>query len=617
MKYYYKMLINLLVLLLITGPALAAPGADWIVDKVQIHGLKTVSPKKAKAVLSVKPANIRPWVKDQTYVPALVDADLKTLLNLMNQEGFFEAEVTSSLEEKPKKKKVTVLYTIKEGPPVLLESMEIQGIDGLPHDLQKAIQGFTPLKPGERLRTESYGYAKDQIVTLLNNNGYPHAVVSGSIMVDKKKKTANAAITVAPGAYSLFGPVSVTGLEKTDPDVILSRLTFEEGQMYTRKEIVETQREIFALGFLSKVSILPAEAPEQAPQASETTASTGEPGNVPLEISGEYKKFKSLRFGVGYGTEENVRVQAGWRHRHLTSQARRFELSLKYSGIVQSAEAEILQPRFFSNKQELKDTLGAKRQDEISYIDVSVYNDISVSRKLSRYWQGTLGHQLELHRPEEYSVDLTGDATETQTNYLISSLAFGLERDTRPKVLTPRSGAFFSNHYWYGSSDIGSEIDYYKISVEGSVLIPLGDYLVLATKAHFSGIEALEDTETVPLFMRLFAGGTRSVRGYAYQQMGPTNEDGDFVGGQSLWEGSVELRFPIYQKISGVVFSDCGSVVEEPFSFDGRSFRYTTGPGLRYESPVGALSLDIGYQLNPQDDYKDTYRVHFSVGNAF
>ena len=617
MKYILKILMNLLVLLSIPGLLLAAPAKDWTIAKVKVEGLEAVSASKAKAVLAVRPASIRPWVKDQLYDPALIETDLKNLSNLMEQEGFFEYQVKFTLDEKPKQKKVNVKYTIAEGPPTMVSAMDIIGIDGLSPELFEEITKITPLKIGERLRTEPYGLAKDHIVTLLNDNGYPHGVVSGSIMVNKEKRTARVSIQVDPKGYFLFGPVSVKGLEQTNPDVLFSRVTFEENTMYTRKEIEDTQREIFSLGFLSKITVQASETgqPSQPPPKNLTTPDT--PGHLPLEISGEYKKFKTVRFGVGYGSEEKLRVQAGWRHRHFTSQARQLDLSLKYSEILQSAQAELWQPCFFSKKQEFKDTLGAKRQDEISYIDLSLFNDVSISRKLSRYWRGSIGHLLELHRPEEYSVDLTGDETEVENNYLVSSVAMGFERDSRPKVLMPKSGTYLSNQYWYGTSSIGSEIDYYKISVEGSMLIPLGHYLVLATKVHFAGIEPLEDTETVPLFMRLFAGGTRSVRGYEYQQMGPQNEDGEYIGGQSLWEGSVELRFPIYKKISGVVFSDCGSVLEEPFSFDGDLFRYTAGPGIRYESPVGALSLDMGYQLNPQDDYADTYRVHFSVGQAF
>ncbi|ACL04885.1 surface antigen (D15) [Desulfatibacillum aliphaticivorans] len=615
MKRLFRIHVNLLVLFMIPGLLMASPGKDWTVAKVKIEGLETVSVKMAKAVLSVRPANIRPWVKDQVFAQSLVDADIKNLTQLMEQEGYFESQIDFTLNENPDREKVSVIYKIVEGPPILVDSMDMEGLDGLSENLREKIIEFTPLEKGERLRTEPYGQAKDKIIDLLNTHGYPHAAVTGSIMVNKQEKTAAVTLKVDPKGYYLFGPASVAGLEKTNPNVILSRVTFEEGKMYTRKELEETQREIFSLGFLSKVGVKTLETKEQVESAAPPTPEN--PGSLPLEITGEYKKFKSVRFGIGYGTEEKLRLSAGWRHRHFTSQATQLDFSVKTSEILQSAQAELWQPYFFSKKQEFKNTLGAKREDEISYIDLSFFNEASVTRKLSRYWSGTIGHQLEMHRPEEYSLDLQGDETEAENNYLVSSLALGFERDSRPKVLIPRSGTFLSTRYWYGSSSLGSEIDYYKLSVEGSILIPLGQRFVLASRAGFAGIETLEDTETVPLFMRLFSGGTHSVRGYEYQHLGPVNDDGEYMGGQSRWEGSIELRFPIYKKITGVAFTDCGSVLEDPFSFDGSSFRYTAGPGIRYESPVGALSLDVGYQLNPQDDYADTYRVHFSVGQAF
>ena len=52
--------------------------------------------------------------------------------------------------------------------------------------------------------------------------------------------------------------------------------------------------------------------------------------------------------------------------------------------------------------------------------------------------------------------------------------------------------------------------------------------------------------------------------------------------------------------------------------------RYAVGPGLRYQTPVGPIRFDFGYQLNPipglvvnGQPEKRHWRIHFSIGQAF
>ena len=96
---------------------------------------------------------------------------------------------------------------------------------------------------------------------------------------------------------------------------------------------------------------------------------------------------------------------------------------------------------------------------------------------------------------------------------------------------------------------------------------------------------------------------------------------GNPEGGQSTALANIELRRPIFGIVSAVLFLDAGLVEADGFNFNGSDLRYSTGGGIRIDTPVGPLRLDVGYKLNPPDNPDgtgmDRWRVHFNIGHAF
>ena len=115
----------------------------------------------------------------------------------------------------------------------------------------------------------------------------------------------------------------------------------------------------------------------------------------------------------------------------------------------------------------------------------------------------------------------------------------------------------------------------------------------------------------VPVSFRFFTGGDNSVRGYAYQSLGPTNAQGEVVGGKHLLVGSIELEGAIGQNWGAAVFYDAGNAFDD---FDSLNLAQSAGVGVRYYTPVGPIRLDIARQLGVSDP---SYRFHFTIGMQF
>ncbi|MGH7884410.1 MAG: BamA/TamA family outer membrane protein, partial [Thermodesulfobacteriota bacterium] len=119
-----------------------------------------------------------------------------------------------------------------------------------------------------------------------------------------------------------------------------------------------------------------------------------------------------------------------------------------------------------------------------------------------------------------------------------------------------------------------------------------------------------------PVFKRFFAGGSTSMRGFPFQRLGPLNDEEDPLGGNSIFVGNLETRFPLFKKVGGVLFFDYGNVFPSSFDFKLNDIRYAVGTGLRYNTIVGPVRLDVGYALNPVDEISRV-QVFISIGQAF
>jgi outer membrane translocation and assembly module TamA len=128
----------------------------------------------------------------------------------------------------------------------------------------------------------------------------------------------------------------------------------------------------------------------------------------------------------------------------------------------------------------------------------------------------------------------------------------------------------------------------------------------------------------VPFFKRYFLGGSTSLRGWGRYEVAPLTDSGLPLGGLSLFEGSSEARYRLTSKLSAVAFVDFGGVGLEPWKPTPDGLRVDVGPGLRYQTPVGPVRVDFGYQLTPIDglvvngeEEQRHWRVHISIGQAF
>jgi translocation and assembly module TamA len=157
---------------------------------------------------------------------------------------------------------------------------------------------------------------------------------------------------------------------------------------------------------------------------------------------------------------------------------------------------------------------------------------------------------------------------------------------------------------------------YLKVQTGGSAYLPFDRQAttVLAGRLHLGAI--LDGTVAdIPAPQRFYAGGGGSVRGFAYQAVGPRLADNTPQGGLSVAEGSLELRHSLTGNWGIVAFVDAGAVgVQGVPSF--KDAGVGVGLGARYNLPFGPIRVDVAAPVSGRKDGAP-FQIYVSIGQAF
>jgi outer membrane protein assembly factor BamA len=214
-----------------------------------------------------------------------------------------------------------------------------------------------------------------------------------------------------------------------------------------------------------------------------------------------------------------------------------------------------------------------------------------------------------------------------------SSISVDAGRNTTGNVLDAQRGYLAALHVEQAGRWLQGTYNYYEMTGEGRFYRRIVGNTVLALRGRFGSIDpighTIESGESaeeigVPFHKRYFLGGSTNLRGWGRFDVSPLSGFGLPIGGHSFVDFSTELRVPVWGKLGLVLFVDGGNVWTNPWDFNLNDLRYDAGPGLRYQTPIGPVRADFGYQLNPIPGLlvngelePRQFRFHFSIGQAF
>lgn len=588
---------------------MAAPEAEAaaapVLSSFRIQGAKTVSPKKLREEMTMPLPSWLPWKKPPFFKEEDLERDLTRLHNYYRQQGFYHADITPEIQSR--NGKVSLTLHITEGPWVKVTQVEVTILPTVPPVDLSSLEDKSPLNPGDRFTEDNYEAVKRRYVDYLADHGHPRGKAEGKVFLDPAKNTARVEIRVDPGPRCFFGPVKITGHLETPEYLILRKLTFKPGDLFSFKQLYDSQRQLYALDLFQSVTLAPAEGSE-----NET--------HIPIAVVLQEKKKRSIKVGLGYGDEDRFRARLALRFRNLGGGGRILDVDGKHSAIEDRVEGTFANPQLWATRNDLVMQAGYIRRYLPSFTDKSIFTQARLERDLPWRLRGWVGHGLEFARPFNIPEETLLLLSETQAGklYRSSMVLWGLRQETTDNVADPHRGGLFTLDGQWAPDFLGSNMQFLRGIGEIRRYQALGDTdLVLAARFRCGVIQPIQATQDIPIFRRFFAGGYNSVRGYRLDYLGPRNASGQPLGGEALLEGSFEARIPLYKDFRAVAFLDCGNVFFKINDMDIGQLKYAAGVGLRYQTFIGPLGVEVGFPLNPINRNQDKYQVHFTIGQAF
>ncbi|MEW5802722.1 MAG: outer membrane protein assembly factor BamA [bacterium] len=580
----------------------------WIqVRKIRLEGREKVS----KGKIRQKMADLWPppfwkfWQEGAIYTPDKLETCLYLVEQLYRQEGYYKTRIRPEVVESDNT--VTITLHIDEGPAVTIEDITFAIRDAGADDWAQRFSRIIPLRKWEIFRAKDYEQAKTAILEHLANSGYPRAKLFGKVFIYQKENKAVIHLPVELGPFTRFGKISVSGNKNILLSNIMHEVTFVEGETFSMEKVFKSQSRIYGLGFFRSVLVSPVDLQE-------------EEGPVSVQILVQERKRRTVEAGLGYGTEDELRIRLSGTYRNIFGGLRELQLSFSFSSLAEEEALTFRQPYFPDSSSSSRWTLFRRKDKFISFDVINTSNELRIDRKISPLLSSFLAYRIDSSKISGLSETTEEDQEKV---YFLSYFQTGLKWDSTDSLLDPTIGESATLFVEPSSQAIGSEVSYVRGTAEYRRYFHLVAGPVLAGRIFMGTIQPFGlNQRGVPIMKRFFSGGTLSVRGYDYQELGPRSEDNDPIGGNSLIEGSTELRIPlspltVSDKFWGVLFLDFGNVFLNSMEFDFHNLYYSIGAGLRYKTIIGPLRLDLGYPLNPIKEISAPYRIHLSIGQAF
>jgi len=537
-----------------------------------------------------------------------LEQDLDKIREYYQNHGFIDVEIKEVRKDRTPKGPMIITIVIAEGPQYHVRKLTISGYE---HSTEAKVRVFLKLKEGSVYSPKQLRDDAKAVADAYGSGGYvdlvitPEGTPAGPALIDVH-------YTIEEGARSFANRVNIEGNTRTKDKVIRREVLVAPGDVFNTVRVDTTKKRLENLGYFAKVETYPED--------------TDIPGRKDLTILVQEKRTGSLSFGGGFSTVDKLvgfaELTQGnfdlFNWPSFTGGGQKFRLRLQYGTERKDFILAITEPYFLDRRLSLS---GQVFYNEANYLSAQ-YNQrnygvsFELRKPINAYMYGTLGYILQDidifdvdPSSSEFIQSQKGSSVESK---LLSSLVF----DSRDSAILSRRGQRITFSPVIAGGFLGGDTQIYAFDLEGSQYFHLPKDTILLINGEISTVSQWGSGNQVPIYERLFLGGSNNLRGFPYREVGPQDENGEPVGGQSMARATFEWTFPIIEKARGAVFYDMGFVNSSAWSFGFNHMASDIGIGLRLDLPIGPLRLDYGYPVM-RDGYNGGGHFNFNVGYQF
>ncbi len=540
------------------------------------------------------------WKKRPDFIKSALDEDIDRLVSHYNRNGFLEPQISYDLDSSRSGRLIEINIKILENRFVRIRDLTFTlAGDSTTTALLDSLKPSLVLKEGQRFRDDDVFETERVLKRSFSDHGYPFTSVNHDISLIADDLTADLTFEVSAGQRSYFGGVEITGDSLIPERFIRKYLLFSEGGLYMQSKIDSTQQDVFDTDLFQYVVIA-------------SRKDSVENDHIPVEILVKELPRWKLEAGAGYGTEDKLRLAAELTKLNFLGGARRLIVDAKTSYFMPfSIDARFVQPDFLYPRLDLILNPFFLREREISYSIDRIGGGIRLIYRFRNNLNSHFSYAYERDRLLEVS-DLLLDPDELKHNKSIFSV--GGEINSSDDPFYPSRGHRIDGTASFAGLGFKGAVRFYKAELTYIKYVPLTKDVIVATKIRGGVLQTTRAEQRTPIEERFYLGGASSLRGWGRRRISPLNESGFALGGNTMAEGSIELRFPIYELLHGAMFTDVGGVWYDSYSVDLQELHYNAGLGLRVRTPIGPVRLDLATPV-----INDRFDLQFfiSVGHAF
>ncbi len=584
--------------------------------KVTIEGVQDPAVVKQLKSYSQSIASQSKGATSIKQLKNMVESDHQGMQKLLRYNGFFSAAVHPTIMQE---NDTLVTFHVDLGHRHILNNVIITWTDKEAlffqatqeerhalHEKAPSVEDIQAFKKGTKMHGEIMQAFEKELLKALAIRGFFHPkILDKKCIVYSDKALVDIAIEIETGPLSTFGPVTISGNDHVSISYILSKLTWNEGDLYDKQKLDEFETALLKTGLFQSVIIDCRNTPD--PKGS----SIQKP--LLIEITVQEGKHRTIGAGINYTTSLGGGASLQLEHRNSFGMGQRMSFRGDVWKKMRNITLTYTRPHLYKPKDSTLFIVEHEYQKYLPYHSSSLKGSILRERNFSIHVDCSWGFRLE-------RLSSTKLTPKREKNNLVK-VPFSWRWSSANSLLDPTSGMSLLLKLTPSYQYLGKMFGYCISNITWSGYESLADEsITIASRFSFGSI-LTSKKNSIPMPDRFFGGTENSLRGYKTGSVSPLKKikkKREPIGGISILTGSFELRKRYPSGFGTVFFYDIGDVFKSAMpSYKIRHIKHACGLGLRYSTPIGPIRLDCAFPIHRRKKIDPALQVYFSIGQSF
>jgi len=580
------------------------------IKEICVEGNESFSDKKLLKLMRTRRDTL---FTSGLYREEVLELDLERIISFYHQQGFLDVKVLTDSSFGPEKKKMYITVKIDEGKQYLVGEIKIEGALIFP---ESQIRERLSMTGGDVFNRDEVKYDISSVQSFYFEKGHISAEVEIDTILDEKTGEIGLVYKIVENELAYVDKIKVRGNTKTRDIVIRRQLRLYPGEAFDGNKLKRSKERLYNLGYFQEVSY--------------DTEPTKYADRKDLIVNVKEAKTGEFAFGAGFSSVERFVgfVEIAQRNFDITNwhtftgAGQDLRMKAEFGSSRKEYELSFTEPWIFGYPL----SFGIDGYNKVwersgtsgySYDEQRRGGDVRLGKEFTEFVRVDLMYRFENVDISNVADDASPALKDEVGKNTISSLFLGITRDSRDNIYNPSKGLVLSASTEVAGGLLGQDKDFYKLRGAFDFYKTFFEKVLLELKVVACGADRYDDTDTLPIYEKFYAGGTSTIRGFKERAVGPKDVSGEPVGGESALYGTCEFTYPLFKLMKIAAFYDFGNVWEKLGAFASGDFKYSAGIGLRVKTPIGPVKLDYGYPLKVAEGEEKEGRFHFSMSRGF